>query len=63
MVWRFKGCPHCGGDTFLVRDIDNILVENCLQCGYEAYKNEGAEKPPAGKPLKRRYNRQLVQSR
>ena len=62
MVWRFRSCPHCGGDTFLVKDIDNILVENCLQCGYEADKQKVVEKPPTDKPLKRRYSRQWARS-
>jgi Zn ribbon nucleic-acid-binding protein len=63
MAWRFRSCPHCGGDTFLVKDIDDIWVENCLQCGYEADKNKRNEKLQIVKPLKRRSVRQLARLR
>jgi len=43
--------PHCGDGTFLVKDIDNIWVENCLQCGYEADKYKAVEKPQTIKPF------------
>ena len=33
-MWNFKGCPHCGGDTFIEEDLDQSY-EKCLQCGYE----------------------------
>jgi ribosomal protein S27AE len=32
-VWNFKGCPRCGGDTFLDQDHEGIY-EHCLLCGY-----------------------------
>jgi len=32
-VWNLKGCPRCGGDTFIDRDIDG-WYESCLMCGY-----------------------------
>ena len=32
-MWRFKGCPKCGGDVFVDYDI-NGWYEECLQCGY-----------------------------
>jgi DNA-directed RNA polymerase subunit M/transcription elongation factor TFIIS len=32
-VWRFRGCPKCGGDLFVDYDI-NGWYEECLQCGY-----------------------------
>lgn len=32
-MWRFKGCPRCGGDIFV--DYDHYgWYERCLQCGY-----------------------------
>ena len=32
-MWRFKGCPKCGGDLFV--DYDMVgWYEECLQCGY-----------------------------
>lgn len=31
--WRLKGCPRCGGDTFLDRESDGWF-EHCLLCGY-----------------------------
>lgn len=32
-MWRFKGCPKCGGDLFVDYDL-NGWYEECLQCGY-----------------------------
>jgi len=32
-MWRLKGCPKCGGDVFIDRDM-NGWYEQCLQCGY-----------------------------
>ena len=32
-MWRFKGCPKCGGDLFVDYDM-NGWYEECLQCGY-----------------------------
>lgn len=32
-MWRLKGCPKCGGDVFVDRDISG-WYEQCLQCGY-----------------------------
>ncbi len=32
-MWRFRGCPKCGGDLFVDYDI-NGWYEECLQCGY-----------------------------
>jgi len=34
MTWRLKGCPRCGGDTFVESDIDGCWYEHCLMCGY-----------------------------
>ena len=31
--WKTKGCPRCGGDMFLDRDLD-FWYEQCLQCSY-----------------------------
>jgi ribosomal protein S27AE len=33
MMWRLRGCPKCGGDVFLEKDISG-WYERCLQCGY-----------------------------
>jgi len=33
--WKVKGCPRCGGDMFLDRDLDS-WYEQCLQCSYRA---------------------------
>ena len=33
VVWRFKSCQRCGGDTFIDREL-NHWYEHCLQCGY-----------------------------
>lgn len=52
MTWILKGCPHCGGDTFLSKDTGNVQVENCLQCGYDAVKQKGDSKLHVVKPPK-----------
>ena len=33
MTWRLKGCPRCGGDTFIDNDVDG-WHEHCLMCGH-----------------------------
>lgn len=33
VVWKLKGCPRCGADTYLDKDID-AWYENCLLCGH-----------------------------
>jgi hypothetical protein len=30
-VWHLKGCPRCGGDMYLARDIFGWYMQ-CLQC-------------------------------
>ena len=32
-MWKFKSCPHCGGDIFIDRDMDG-WYEQCLQCSH-----------------------------
>lgn len=32
-MWRFKGCPKCGGDVFVDYDVSG-WYEQCLQCGF-----------------------------
>ena len=32
-IWKCKGCPRCGGDMFMDRDMDT-WYEQCLQCSY-----------------------------
>jgi hypothetical protein len=31
--WKPKGCPLCGGDVFIDRDMDS-WYEQCLQCSH-----------------------------
>jgi len=62
MTWILRGCPHCGGDTFLSKDIDNSWFENCLQCGYEAVKKKANGKPQVVEPIKKLYVQQLFRS-
>ena len=31
--WKFKSCPHCGGDIYIEKNFEE-LSEHCLQCGY-----------------------------
>lgn len=33
-MWKFKGCPRCGGDLFIERNLDG-WYEQCLQCSYK----------------------------
>jgi len=34
-MWKLKGCPRCGGDVFIDRDLHD-WYEQCLQCGYRS---------------------------
>jgi len=34
--WNLKGCPRCGGDTYIDKDTDG-WYESCLMCGYSGY--------------------------
>ena len=34
-MWKLKGCPRCGGDVFIDRDLQD-WYEQCLQCGYRS---------------------------
>ena len=53
-MWKFKGCPRCGGDVFLDRDMEN-WYEQCLQCSYRHELKSIAEfqdqSAPKGKEL------------
>ena len=40
MAIRFKACPHCQGDLFLIKDEDG-LARWCLQCGYRQSLKRG----------------------
>jgi predicted nucleic acid-binding Zn ribbon protein len=62
MIWRIKSCPHCGGDTFLNKDISNIWVENCLQCGYEAVLKTADNKLQKVRPVEKVDVRQAIRS-
>lgn len=33
VTWRLKGCPRCGGDTFVDNDADG-WYEQCLMCSH-----------------------------
>jgi len=33
MKWLVRGCPRCGGDMFIDKDLDG-WYEQCLQCSY-----------------------------
>lgn len=33
-MWKLKGCPKCGGDLFIDKDMDNYWYAQCLQCSY-----------------------------
>ena len=63
MTWILRGCPHCGGDTFLSKDMDDSWFENCLQCGYDAVKKKVDGKLQVVKPTKKQHVRQLVRPR
>ncbi len=55
-MWRFKGCPKCGGDLFVDCDLDG-WYEECLQCGYlhdlKTILKVGEEKPGRSAKLKK----------
>ena len=42
VMWIFKGCPRCGGDIFIIRDIEG-WYQQCLQCGYQCELKDLAE--------------------
>ena len=48
-MWKLKGCPRCGGDVFLDRDLSN-WSEQCIQCGYmhELKSIDKPDKVPVG---------------
>ncbi len=31
--WQLKGCPRCGGDMYVDKDIDGWYTK-CLQCSF-----------------------------
>ncbi len=33
VIWKLKACPRCGGDTYIDRDLDQ-LIQHCLMCGF-----------------------------
>lgn len=41
VAWRLKGCPRCGGDVFLAKDIDG-WYEQCLMCSHRRELKEFA---------------------
>ena len=41
-MWKLKGCPRCGGDIFIDRDLDG-WHEQCLQCAYQHELKDLAE--------------------
>jgi len=32
--WRLKGCPRCGGDLLIEKDILYGWYEKCIQCSF-----------------------------
>ena len=44
-MWKIKGCPRCGGDLFIEKDL-NGWHEQCLQC---SYNHELRDLPKLGK--------------
>ena len=40
--WKIRGCPRCGGDIFIDRDL-NGWHEQCLQCSYRHELKDLAE--------------------
>jgi hypothetical protein len=63
MIWRIRGCPHCGGDTFLDKDGFNVWIENCLQCGYDAVLKKVDSKPHLVRLPEKKDVQQVVRSR
>ncbi len=51
VMWKVRGCPRCGGDIFVDRDL-NGWYEQCLQCSYQHELKHLAEfKEPTAVPL------------
>ena len=48
---RLKGCPKCGGDILVDRDIEN--EDSCLQCGYRKTVVATASQVLAARPKRR----------
>ncbi len=45
--WKLKGCPRCGGDVYIDRDMDG-WYEQCLLC---AHRRELKELNPQRNPV------------
>lgn len=61
-MWRLKGCPKCGGDLFIDKDVENNWYAQCLQCSYhrelrdirefEVARSTGEKKEPVSERSK-----------
>ena len=34
VTWKLKGCPRCGGDLLLDKDLLSGWSEKCIQCSF-----------------------------
>ncbi len=33
-MWKLKGCPRCGGDLLIEKDLFYGWYEKCIQCSF-----------------------------
>ncbi len=33
-MWKLKGCPRCGGDLLIEKDLSYGWHEECIQCSF-----------------------------
>ncbi|MFC2005535.1 hypothetical protein ACFLVG_01050 [Chloroflexota bacterium] len=43
VMWKLKGCPRCGGDLLLDKDLLSGWYEQCLQCSFNRDLQDLAE--------------------
>ena len=42
-MWKLKGCPRCGGDLLIEKDLSYGWQEECIQCSFSRDLPELAE--------------------
>ncbi len=55
-MWKLKGCPRCGGDLLIEKDLFYGWYEKCIQCSFsrdlkEAVKSEEVSDSTDGVPI------------
>ncbi|MFC1912646.1 hypothetical protein ACFLX7_00375 [Chloroflexota bacterium] len=39
-MWKLKGCPRCGGDLLIEKDLEYGWHEACIQCSFSSELKE-----------------------